>query len=52
MEIKFLKKGVVADYLPWLLIGVAVLAIVIISIFVLKDKGFILIDRLKGLGRI
>jgi len=24
-----LKKGVVADYLPWLLIGIAVLAIII-----------------------
>ena len=43
------KEGVVSDYLPWILIAVAVLAIVLISIFVLKGKGFSLIQQIKDL---
>jgi len=43
------KRGIIADYLPWLLIGLAVLAIVMISIFFLKDKGVLLIDKIKDL---
>jgi len=43
------KRGVVADYLPWILIGIAVLAIVMIAIFVLKEKGIGLIDAIKNL---
>jgi len=43
------KRGVVSDYLPWLLIAVAVLAIVLISIFLMKDTGFDLIDKIKNL---
>lgn len=43
------KKGVVADYLPWLLIGLAVLAILMITIFLLKGKGLSLIDSIKNL---
>jgi len=43
------KKGVISEYLPWILIAVAVLAILMIAIFVLKDKGFSLIDRIKDL---
>ncbi len=43
------KKGVVSDYLPWLLIGLAVLAILMITIFLLKGKGFSLIDQIKNL---
>ena len=46
------KKGVVADYLPWLLIGIALLAIVLITIFLLKEKGFSLVDKIKNLWRI
>jgi len=34
------KKGVIAEYLPWLLIAVAILAILMIAIFILKGKGF------------
>ena len=33
------EKGVVTEYLPWILIAIAVLAIVMISIFVLKGEG-------------
>lgn len=43
------KRGIVSDYLPWLLIAVAVLAIVLISIFFMRDAGFELIDRIKNL---
>jgi len=43
------KRGIVADYLPWLLIGLAVLVIVLIFIFVLKEQGVSLIDQIKNL---
>lgn len=54
MKKRLLKRGIIADYLPWLLIGVAVLAILILTIVVLKGKGFSLIDKLKDLfgGRV
>ncbi|MEK6760329.1 MAG: hypothetical protein AABX93_00210 [Nanoarchaeota archaeon] len=45
------KKGVVADYLPWLIIGIAVLAIMLFAIFLLREKGISLIDQLKNLFR-
>ena len=43
------EKGIISEYLPWLLIALALLAIVMITIFVLKDKGFSLIDKIKDL---
>ncbi len=45
------KKGVVSEYLPWILIALAVLAIILIAIFVMKGKGFSLIDQIKNLFR-
>ena len=42
------KGGVISDYLPWLLIGVAILAILMITIFLLKGKGISLIDQIKN----
>lgn len=45
------KFGVVSDYLPWLLIGIAVLAIVMITIFLLKNQGISAIDKIKSLLR-
>jgi hypothetical protein len=45
------KKGIVADYLPWLIIGVAVLAIMTIAIFLIRERGISLIDQLKNLFR-
>jgi Na+/H+ antiporter NhaC len=45
------KKGIVTEYLPWLLIAIIVLAIVIISIFFLKGKGVSLLDQIKNLFR-
>ena len=43
------KRGVISDYLPWLLIAIAVLAILTITIFLLKEKGFSLIEQIKNL---
>ncbi len=45
------KRGIISDYLPWLLIAVAVLAIVLIAIFVLKGQGISLIQKIKNLFR-
>ena len=45
------KKGIITEYLPWLLIALAVLAIVIILIFTLKEQGISLIDKIKDLLR-
>jgi hypothetical protein len=45
------KRGVVADYLPWIILAIVVLSVVMISIFVMRSKGFSLIDQLKGLFR-
>ena len=43
------KKGIVADYLPWLLIAIAILVILMISIFLLRGQGISLIDKLKNI---
>ncbi|MFH0972866.1 MAG: hypothetical protein V1768_02660 [Patescibacteria group bacterium] len=45
------KKGVIADYLPWLIIGIALLAIIMTTIFFLKGGGESLIDKIKDLVR-
>lgn len=45
------KRGVISEYLPWLLIGLAVLVIVMISIFLLKGKGLEFIEQIKNLFR-
>lgn len=46
------KRGIITDYLPWLIIGIAVLSIVLITIFLLREKGIVLIDQIKNLFRI
>lgn len=43
------RKGVVADYIPWLIIGLAVLVIISLAIFLLRGQGETLIDKIKGL---
>ncbi len=45
------KKGIASEYLPWILIAIAILAIVLISIFVLKGTGISIIDKIKSLFR-
>ena len=39
----------ISEYLPWLLIAIAVLVLLVITIFLLKEKGFSLIDSIKNL---
>ncbi len=43
------KKGVVADYLPWIILAVVLLGVMMLAIFAMKEKGFSLIDQLKNL---
>ena len=43
------KKGIASEFLPWLLIAIAVLAIVMITMFLLRGQGTSLIDKMKGL---
>ena len=43
------KRGIVTEYLPWILIALAVLAILMITIFVLKGEGTSMIDQIKNL---
>jgi len=43
------KRGIISDYIPWMIIAVAVLAILTISIFVLKEKGMSAIDQIKNI---
>ena len=43
------KRGIVSEALPWILISIAILAILMVSILVMKDKGIDIIDRVKSL---
>ena len=43
------KRGIVADYLPWVLIAVAVLVILMIGIFIMKGQGVSFIDKIKNI---
>ena len=43
------KKGVISEYLPWLLIAIAVLAILMITVFILRGQGISLLDKIKNL---
>ena len=45
------KLGIVSEYLPWIIIAVAVLVIMMIAIFFLEGKGVSVLDSLKGLFR-
>ena len=45
------KRGITTDYLIWILIGLAILVILIITIAVLKGEGISLIDKIKNLFR-
>jgi hypothetical protein len=45
------KKGIASEALPWILISIAVLAILLLTIFILKGKGVSLIEKIKDLFR-
>jgi len=45
------KRGIVSEYLPWLLIAIAVLVLMMLSIFFLKEHLVGLVDKIKGFFR-
>ncbi len=45
------KKGIVSEYLPWILISIALLVILMLTVFLLKGKGTEIIMNLKDLFR-
>lgn len=42
-------RGIVPDYVVWLIIGIAILVIISLAIFLLKGQGGNIIDKIKGL---
>ena len=46
---KMNKRGIITEYLPWILIAVAVLVILLVFAFFLRGKGIGLIDQIKNL---
>jgi len=44
-----IRRGIASEYLPWLLIAIAVLAIVMVTILLLRGQGSSMIERIKGL---
>ena len=45
------KRGIASEALPWIIIAIAVLVILMLTIFVLKGKGTSIIDNFGGLFR-
>lgn len=43
------KKGIISEYLPWLLIAIIILVIILISIFLLRGQGISFIDKIKAI---
>lgn len=43
------KKAIITEYLPWIIIAIAVLVILLLTAFFLKNQGINLIDKIKGL---
>ncbi|VVB80100.1 Uncharacterised protein [uncultured archaeon] len=43
------KRGIVMDYLPWIIIALVVLTILVIGIALSKDRGIAAIDMIKNL---
>lgn len=45
------KRSIASEVLPWILIAVAILVIVLISVFLMKGKGISILEKIKGLFR-
>jgi hypothetical protein len=45
------RKAVISGFLPWLLIGIAVLVISVLTILLLKDKSIEFIEQIKNIFR-
>jgi len=48
-KFKIFKKGITTEYLIWLLIAVVLLVILSFMIYLFKEKGVGLIERIKTL---
>lgn len=46
-----MNKGIVMDYLPWIVIALVVLVILVIGTALSKDRGLAAIDYIKNLFR-
>jgi len=43
------RKGIVSEALPWIMISIAILAILMVGIFIMRGEGVSIIDKIKGL---
>ena len=43
------RKGIVSEYLPWIIIAIAVLVVLLVAAFFLRGQGINLIDKIKGI---
>jgi len=46
------KRGIVSEYLPWILIAVGLLVLVLAGVFIFKAEGSSLIEKIKNLIKI
>lgn len=48
---RFLKdrRGIISEALPWIIISIAILVILMVSVFVMRGEGTSIIDKVKGL---
>ncbi len=44
-------RGIISEYLPWMLIAIAILVVLMLTVFVLKGKGIEVIGKLKDIFR-
>jgi hypothetical protein len=43
------KRGVVSEYLPWLLIAIAILVILVIAAIIFKEKSLFALEKIKNI---
>ncbi|MBI5803478.1 hypothetical protein HY448_02220 [Candidatus Pacearchaeota archaeon] len=48
-SLKSQKRAIISDYLPWLIIGIATLAVLMFAVLIMREKGISLIDKVKDL---
>jgi len=46
-----IKKGVIQDYIIWIAIAVFILAIIIMTVLLMRGKGTSLLDKINNLFR-
>jgi len=45
------RRGIITEYLPWLLIALITLAVLVIVVFILKGEGIELVEKIKNIFR-